>query len=233
MTTLARPAPVPSGPSPASAARTIADLLHRLGDIPPERVLLDPPPGRATVEDVVRALDHDNRLYELIDGTLVEMAAGIRGSLLAIAIASILRDFILPRNLGFVCGADGTMQIRAALIRLPDVAFVSWARVGGRIPDEPVPHLAPDLAVEVLSVSNTAGEMARKRREYFQAGVRLVWQIDARARTAAVYTSAEQPAVVLREDQALDSGDVLPGFALPLHDLFAELDRQMAGGATA
>jgi Uma2 family endonuclease len=80
------------------------------------------------------------------------------------------------------------------------------------------------LAVEVLSLSNTAGEMARKRDEYFRAGVRLVWEIDPRARTVRAYTAADQ----FRDLTAADtlSGDpVLPGFTLPLADLFAELDR--------
>ena len=113
----------------------------------------------------------------------------------------------------------------AALVRLPDVAYVSWSRLpGGRIPTEPVFGLAPDLAVEVLSASNTPGEMRRKRREYFDAGVRLVWIVDPVARTVAVYTKPAEPSIV-SANAVLDGGDVLPGFALPLADLFAELDR--------
>ncbi|HKB06128.1 MAG TPA: Uma2 family endonuclease, partial [Gemmataceae bacterium] len=72
---------------------------------------------------------------------------------------------------------------------------------------------------------NTVREMALKRDDYFRAGVRLVWQIDPRARTVAVYTSPDNPAV-LREADALDGGAVLPGFALPLTELFGELDCQ-------
>lgn len=66
--------------------------------------------------------------------------------------------------------------------------------------------------------------MARKRREYFAAGVLLVWEIDPRTRTAAVYTATDR-VTVRAEAQTLDGGDVLPGFTLPLRDLFAELDR--------
>ena len=112
------------------------------------------------------------------------------------------------------------------LVRLPDVAFVSWDRLPERrVPDEPIPNVVPDLAVEVLSASNTAKEMARKRGEYFRAGVRLVWEIDPRARTARVYTS-ESSFTDLAVNDTLDGGTVLPGFTLPLAQLFAELDRR-------
>jgi len=143
--------------------------------------------------------------------------------MIAIAIASALRAFVMPRKLGYVTGADGTTQIIPNLVRVPDVGFFSRHRFKDGIPPEPVPLLVPDLAVEVLSASNTPGEMERKRREYFDAGVRLVWCVDIKARTVTVYTSPENPQIVT-EQQSLDGGDVLPGFALPLAPLFAELD---------
>lgn len=231
MTTLLTPAPSPA--SLPSTRQTMADLLDRLGGISPERVLLDPPPGQATEADVVRVGERDRRLYELVEGTLVEKAVGLRESILAGAILALLRAFVVPRNLGFVSGEAGTMRLFQGLVRMPDVAFVSWGRTpDGRIPVQPVPHLAPDLAVEVLSESNTPAEMARKRREYFESGVRLVWMIDPRDRTAVVYTSPEQM-TPLRDDQSLDGGDVLPGFTLSLRDLFAELDRQAGAGGKA
>jgi Uma2 family endonuclease len=65
--------------------------------------------------------------------------------------------------------------------------------------------------------------MERKLRDYFAAGARLVWLVDPAARTVAVYTAPDQ-STSLREDQTLDGGPVLPGFTLPLRDLFAELD---------
>jgi Uma2 family endonuclease len=109
-------------------------------------------------------------------------------------------------------------------VRIPDVAFVSWERLPGRrIPSEPIPDLAPDLAVEVLSPGNTPGEMARKRQEYFAAGVQLVWIVDPVARTVAVYTAPEQ-STVLQAAQTLAGEPVLPGFTLPLRRLFAALD---------
>jgi Uma2 family endonuclease len=80
------------------------------------------------------------------------------------------------------------------------------------------------LVVEVLSPGNTSAEMARKRGEYFRSGVKLLWEIDSRARTVRVYTSETSFADLTAAD-SLDGRDVLPGFTLPVANLFAELDR--------
>jgi len=85
--------------------------------------------------------------------------------------------------------------------------------------------LVPDFVIEVLSVGNTRGEMARKRREYFHAGVQLVWMIDPRSRTVAVFTNAQEFTLV-DETGSLDGGNVLPGWTIQLEQLFARLDRE-------
>jgi Uma2 family endonuclease len=116
------------------------------------------------------------------------------------------------------------VRLLKGLVRVPDVAFFSWDKLPGRVfPSKTIPALAPDLAVEVLSEGNTPEEMERKLREYFLAGVRLVWMIDPRKRTAEVYTSPDAPTATFDERQALDGGDVLPGFTLPLAELFGRL----------
>jgi Uma2 family endonuclease len=214
-----------------SAEWTLADLLQQLGDIPPNRIRMVPPPGTATEEDVLKAEGHTGRVCELIDGVLVEKTVGYRESLLACAISAELRAFVGPRRLGIVLGADGTLKILPRQVRIPDVCFISWQRFPeGRLPDEPIPAVAPDLAVEVLSEGNTEGEMRRKLREYFSAGTCLVWHVDPRTRSAEVYTSPER-SEVLGETGVLSGGDVLPGFALPLATLFAEVDQQAANTA--
>src|SRR5262245_319324 len=213
--------PLPS----TTAARTFADLLDDLGPIPPSRILLFPSPGTATEADVLRLADAgDRRLCELIDGTLVEKPMGLPESILAGAVIAVLRAFVYPRKLGLVAGSDGIVRLWAGRVRLPDVAYFSWDRIPGRrFPAQPVAELAPDLAVEVVSPNNTRREMEIKRDDYFRAGVRLVWQIDPRARTVDVYTAPDAP-TVLRGTDTLDGGAVLPGFTLPLADLFGELD---------
>lgn len=124
--------------------RTIADLLHRLGDIPADRVRFDPVPGTATIEDLLRP---ENKGCERVDDTLVEKPMGSPESLLAIALGGLLDAFVDRNNLGVVTGPDGMLQILAGLVRLPDIAFISWDRLpNGVIPEEPVWNVAPDLA---------------------------------------------------------------------------------------
>lgn len=213
-----------SGVASSPPIYTLADLLHHLGDISPNRVRYQPLPGTATEQDLLDIHAREGRLCELVEQVLVEKAAGFRESCLAAALSAVLRGFVRPRNLGLVTGADGMMRLVAGLVRIPDVAFISWSRLPERrMPSEPIPDLAPDLAVEVLSTSNTPGETGRKRQEYFEAGVKLVWLVDPETRSVAVYADLEN-ATTLSESDVLDGGVVLPGFSLPLQELFAELD---------
>ncbi len=215
-----------SVPSVSGAPSTLAHWLDRLGGIAAERVWSCPAPGAATENDLLHAHDHGGRLCELVDGVLVEKAAGFRESLLAGALIEALRGFVRRRNPGLVTAPDGMMRLAAGLVRVPDVAFVSWTRLPEqRVPATPIPDLAPDLAVEVIGAGNTVPEMTRKRREYFGAGVRLVWLVDPETRTVSVYTDFRN-STVLRDGDVLSGGAVLPGFSLPLKELFAELDRQ-------
>jgi Uma2 family endonuclease len=207
------------------AFQTIEDLLEALGGIAPSRVRLHPPPGTATEADLVAFNARKLTICELVDGVLVEKGMGYEESNLGILLAGFLNAFVIPRNLGIVSGADGMMRLFPGLVREPDVAFASWDRIPGRRrPKTPIAGFVPDLAVEVLSRSNTKAEMARKRREYFAAGVRLVWEVNPRTRKVAVFDTPDH-SMLLNASQTLDGGDVLPGFALPLVELFSELDR--------
>ena len=162
---------------------TLADLLERLGDVPLDRVRFRPSPGSATVQDVLEIERREGKLCELVDGVLVEKAMGFSESRLAVFLGQFLNAFVISRNLGLVTGADGTVELMPDLVRIPDVAFTNWNRLPGRRrPTSPIPRLAPNLAVEVLSRSNTPREMARKRRDYFAAGVEVVWEIEPGAR---------------------------------------------------
>jgi Uma2 family endonuclease len=205
-------------------AETIADLLRDLGDVPPERVRMKPPPGTATEQDAVDLADRQKRFCEFVDGVLVEKPMSeLREASLAVLIATYLNIFILPRKLGRVFGPDGMMRLRPGLVRIPDVSFLSRSALPGKIPDVSILGLAPNLAVEVLSKSNTRREMARKRQEYFAAGTKLVWEFDAKSRTVDVYTGPEE-FITLKENQVLDGGSVLPGLSISLSELFGHLD---------
>ncbi len=116
------------------------------------------------------------------------------------------------------------LKFDPGLVYIPDVSYVAYASLpGGKRPRGPIPPIIPDLAVEVLSVSNTPKEMQRKLTAYFKHGVRLVWYVDPRERTIEVFESPKSR-TVLKEHQTLSGGDVVPGFKLKLRDLFAELD---------
>ena len=198
----------------------MGDLLKHFGGIAPERIRLKPTPGTATERHVTEVNDHEDKLYELIDGVLVEKVMGAPEALVAMKIGSRLEHFADEHGLGVVLGADGTLRLMPGLVRIPDVAFISFERLPGRkFPAQAIPDLAPDLAIEVISERNTKQEMERKLKDYFFAGVRLVWYIDLKKQTAEVYTSPDQR-VTVTEEQMLDGGDVLPGFRLSMRKIF-------------
>jgi Uma2 family endonuclease len=197
-----------------------------LGDVPLSRIVFDPWPGTATEEDLLQLVERDSRLCELVDGTLVEKAMGLEESFVAGAICAILRTFVKPRRLGSVSVTDATLRlVWSNRIRLPDVAFFSTRRLADYpAPRAKVPKLSPDLAVEVLSEGNTPAEMLQKRKEYFGSGTRLVWIVDPKAKTVAVYTSPEVIHKIVLESESIDGGEVLPGFSSPVADFFDDLE---------
>lgn len=215
---------VGSRPEVATGPRlsTVAELLEHLGGIPADRVRLQPSPGTATVDDLINADRISENPCELIDGTLVNKTMGYLESEIACLIIAALSNFVVPRSLGIVLGEAGTLRLLPNQVRIPDVCFISRERFPeGKRPDHPVPSLVPDLAVEVLSQGNTNAEMARKLQEYFQAGTRLVWYVDPKARTVSVYhEAAENPARILHPGDTLDGGAVLPGFEHPVDQIF-------------
>src|SRR5262245_3398419 len=160
--------------TPKAKDETLADLVERLGGVPLNRIRLHPWPGKATVEDVVRLQEKHGILCELIDGVLVEKAVGYEESNLGSVIVQVLNNFVIPRNLGLVAGEGGMLEILDNMVRIPDASFVSWDRLPGRRrPRKPVPRVAPNLVVEILSRSNTRKEMERKRKDCFEAGTEL------------------------------------------------------------
>ena len=202
---------------------TAVDLVERFGAIPLSRIVRTPEPGRATEQDVIDLDEHEDRLCELIDGTLVEKTVGAYESYLAAALIRLLGGFVVRNSLGVVLGEAGMMRLAPGLVRIPDVSFVSLGRLpDGRMPREPIPDLVPDLAVEVINRGNTRQEMDGKLHDYFTAGVRLVWYVyHSPRREVWAYVSPTEYTVI-REGDTLDGGAVLPGFQLPLAELFAE-----------
>lgn len=210
-----------------TATETVADLVERLGGIPGDRILLKPPPGTATEDDLLRLLEGPNTcICELIDGVLVEKAVATREGIIASFVARKVGNFAEEEQLGLVADSKSPFRLRLGLVRIPDVSFISWDRIpGDEFPDDPISGLIPDLAVEVLSQSNTPAEIELKLDHYFQAGVRLAWIIDPKKQKARIYTSRRRiQEIGINGD--LPGGKVLPGFRLALKDVVESTRRR-------
>lgn len=159
---------------------------------------------------------------ELVAGELVIMSPdnNDHGEIVA-AIIELLRAYVRVNNLGRVSTNVGfKLYQNPDTVLAPDVAFVSTDRA----PIEPSRRgfiaLCPDLAVEVLSPSNTASEINRKLRLYLDTGARQVWIVDPEARTVTIHTP-DRIARTLLEGEIVDSGDVVPGFTISVTEAFA------------
>ncbi len=133
-----------------------------------------------------------------------------------------LAGFVEQRALGTAFGAETGFRIGhdPDTVRAPDVAFVTAARIGGKLARGFFPG-APDLAVEVLSPDDRAGEVLAKVQDWLDAGCRAVWVVDPRTCTVTIYRSRSE-IVVLGERETLSDGELLPGFSLPVRELFQE-----------
>ena len=175
-----------------------------------------------TAEDLPYVMP-DEMICELVRGELIcESLPGQLHGLVAANVLGHLFRFVREHRLGRIYAAEtGFVLARGPdTVRGPDVAFVATDRTGGPHPG-PYFEGAPDLAVEVLSPGNTKREIADKTRDYFAGGARAVWVIDPISETATVHLPGKAPQTLERGD-ALDGGSVLPGFRLPLAELFDE-----------
>lgn len=158
---------------------------------------------------------------ELIRGELIMMSpAGFQHGHLAASIGTILTNFVEPRGLGVVTGAETGFLIARDpdTVRAPDAAFICAERLPPPDPRGFFPG-APDLAVEVLSPSDRASEVNSKVRDWLEAGARVVWVIDPQNRTVAIHCSLGK-ATILGMSETLPGQDVLPGFAMPVRQIF-------------
>lgn len=220
--------PTPQGVKPVSRLPlnwTLPLIEQHLG-VAAGRIRLSPTPGTATERDLLDLERHGNVLCELIDGVLVEKSIGWYESTIAQILGGMLQEYLRQNPLGLGLGADAAVKLLDGQIRMPDVCFVDRQRVQRAKPQRgAVPTLVPNLAVEILSKSNTEQEMQRKITDYFAAGVERVWLIDRPSQSARAYSSAEAFEPV-PPDGTLTAENILPGFAVSLSDLFARADAQ-------
>lgn len=162
--------------------------------------------------------ENENRRLELEDGVIVDMGeSSPTNSVIAGRFIYFLNAFVIPKNLGFVTSPDGGYKLTSGRVRQPDVAFISRARMP-ELPDRF--RIAPDLAVEIVSPRE---DILKKAYEYFDAGTQLVWAVYAEVKTVIVFQLDDDGILHgqrLDIDDTLDGGDVLPGFSLPVKDIF-------------
>jgi Uma2 family endonuclease len=199
--------------------RTVpSDTLAPWAEIVPRR-------KGATVDELL-VLPDDGRRYEVVEGVLVRMAgSGEEATTIAFNLGAELRAFARPRRLGVVTGADGVYKFPGAETGLlPDVGYYTAERRALIVDrSKPIPF-APDLAIEVASPSQDSEAMAAKARLYLRGGTRQVWVIWPERRAIDVWHpgDSDRPAATLGTDDALDGEDVVPGFAYPVADVFAD-----------
>jgi Uma2 family endonuclease len=177
--------------------------------------------GLLTLEEFERLPEEDEYLLELVRGRLVrEPRPGGEHGLLAGELVGRLHYHVRLHGLGRVVTETGFLLSEdPPTVRGPDVAFIS----AKRFPKAGAPsgfwRFAPDLAVEIVSSSNTATEIQEKVLEYLESGATLVWVVDPRIRTVTVFRSRTEVRV-LTDGEILDGADVLPGFQLEVSELF-------------
>lgn len=172
-------------------------------------------------DEALMALPEGYGKFELINGELTHMSpAGYSHEKIAFNIAFKIRLFVESRKLGDVVGSSAGFRLDKANVLSPDAAYISLERrIQSNTPEEGFFRGVPDLVVEVISPSERKARIQIKVRKYFVRGTRLVWLAYPRRKAVEVYTAPDAMNLV-QEGGALDGGDVLSGFRLPLSDIF-------------
>lgn len=175
--------------------------------------------GLLTAAEFGRLPDEEGFTHELERGRVVrEPLPRPEHGVTDVRLGARLHAFVEDARLGVVLANAGfIIAENPDTVRGPDLAFVAAARVPGYTGE--YWGLGPDLVVEILSPSNSASAMQSKVLEYLDAGTRAVWVVDPRRRAVTVYRSARDIRILTGAEE-LDGGDVLPGFRLPLLELF-------------
>jgi Uma2 family endonuclease len=186
-------------------------------------------PHRLRAEDVPRIPVTDPGItgYELVDGELAPVTPAKRPhAWLVVEVASLLRNHVVESGAGAVYGdvwCRIPLKKDPELLRAPDVAYFGDAKLD-RSQGDDIFRVPPDLAVEVFSPTNQRrrGDFQQRIRDWLDAGVRLLWVIYPDPQYAMVYRP-DGSARMIRESEALDGEDILPGFRLDLGELFRRM----------
>ncbi|MBX9627920.1 MAG: Uma2 family endonuclease [Gemmataceae bacterium] len=189
--------------------------------------LEDPDVGSPAVADEPSVTDDEDRKgYELLDGTWVEKEGDGMSALVEANLSRLVGNHVHAHRLGWVLASNARFQlfpVQSNRIRKPDLSFVAAGRFPTGLPAGGPYRFAPDLAAEVHSPTDLVDYTEAKRDEYLRAGVRLVWEAHIPTRNVWAY-KPDGTARLYRATDTLPGEDVLPGFAVPVADLFEGLD---------
>lgn len=179
-------------------------------------------PTDVTADELLR-MPRGRVRRELVRGMVRETTpAGYGHGRIAMRMGSRLDTYVDAHDLGVVCAAETGFKLEGDpdTVRAPDVAFIRRERVAAVGEREGFWPGAPDLAVEVVSPGDSSGEVEEKVADWLSAGCRMVVVVNPRKRAVTVHRSRTDFAV-LTEDDVLDGGDVVPGWRLPVREIFA------------
>ena len=178
-------------------------------------------PKLLTAEDLLR-LDSKGVKGELIRGEFREtMSVGVEHGQIVIKLGFLVGSVVIPNRLGRLIGSDAGVILERDpdTVREPDIAFISAARMPLEEEEHGYSEIVPDLVVEIASPSDSRREVNDKARMWHSYGVPLVWAAYPETRTIDVHR-ADGSIATLYEDDILDGGEILPGFAVAVSDIF-------------
>ena len=167
-------------------------------------------------EDFVNLPENADLRFEFIDGEIIEVPSNAYSSEVSALIMWYLGNHVYPRHLGHITGEGGGYKVAGARLA-PDAAFVSNKRQA-KLDRQGYNTIPPDLVVEVMSPTDKDEDLDKKLKKYAAAGV-LVWVFCPDARQVKVHAPGQEPKT-FGLDETLSGGDVLPGFKLPVKDIF-------------
>jgi Uma2 family endonuclease len=173
--------------------------------------------------DALFDLRDDGNRYELVKGELhMAPPPGDEHGQTTMNVAGPLYQHVKNHRLGVVYAAETGFKLESNpdTVRAPDVAFIRQERIEQNPRVVKYRFGAPDLVVEVLSPSDRISEVEQKVAAWLEGGARLVWVVSPKLHTVTVYRSLTD-IVTLTEKDALDGGDVVPGFQISVAEIFA------------
>jgi Uma2 family endonuclease len=182
-----------------------------------------PATGRMMSADELARLADDGQRHELVNGELISMTpSGFDHGAIIVNLTLPLAGHVKSRNLGVVVGAETGFKLASEpdTVRAPDIAFIRRDRLPASGRPTTFWNGPPDLAVEVLSPSDTVFEIEDKVAGWLAAGAAAVWVVNPKSRTIAIHR-AGAPSRVLTEQESLSGEDVVPDFAITVGDAFA------------